>query len=47
MDQHRDTDLNIDQAHQVNVKELELERNVSTVEDVSKTGTTNETVERK
>lgn len=30
MDDHRNTDLNVDQAHTINVKEIELERNAST-----------------
>ena len=29
MDDHRNTDLNIDQARTINVKEIELERNDS------------------
>ena len=29
MDDHRNTNLNVDQAHAIHIKEIELERNVS------------------
>ena len=46
MDDHRNTELNIDQARTVNVKEIELERNASeaVVHDTSKGG--HETIEK-
>ena len=47
MDDHRNTDLNIDQAHTINVKEIELERNASTAEGDAAGKAVNETVEQK
>ena len=37
MDEHRNTELNIDHAHTVNLKEFELERNVSEAKQANET----------